>query len=336
MVVSAHPQTLRVLILPQEMRHAPIENVLYPLKMLRGVQNVIIRDATPLEWPDIRRTGIEFRPLSADDSKLVTELTYLISSNEQIELAFVMFPALLRYAQAFEKHHIFKGGRNKPPSIKDPENHHEDRLWSKVMASDPVEIQMRVADEASLEENLGNFKEARRFVIEYLEPQYQCMLSACERLSRVLSHGLDYDRDYIRDEEEAYGHLEQCAVAFKRDIPQKLQAQIQVMKRKYGPVGNGPLEKRSRILRNLWATLRDGCTYDSYDEREPVEDFQCIFPLAVKDLGEDYCEVRRARKGLFEFDFSNDTKCNIKVPHNVPKKGYFSHHGLGPDPRRGF
>lgn len=169
-----------------------------------------------------------------------------MSSDQEREFPFEMWPPFLSYLQAFEQHHQFQP---RGPDCEDPEMSMESHFWFVAMRNHPVEIAVESAAVAAVEDDLAKFKTQRRIAIEYLEPQYQRMTTAWKELK-------DYALNDWKTEIDGYWTDSGVLVGrkmFKRDIPAEVELDISDQKNQCGieNLGNRPSEKRAGILRTF-------------------------------------------------------------------------------------
>jgi hypothetical protein len=121
----SRPESLELAIIPQSFKDGFISgnrhlaDVLRPLEMLRSVAKVCIRDAKLREIPNImqkadREIEGEIESCLFQQEEYTNGLILLMKSDSPTELAFEMYPPLLRYAQAFENNHLFEENMENP------------------------------------------------------------------------------------------------------------------------------------------------------------------------------------------------------------------------------
>lgn len=278
------PKHIEVAIVPKFIEYGvtkweAMEVALSPLRLLRNVETFMIRDTSPFEIPDtINQDEDVVQFISAMDDYLVLEvnLILLAQGNDPVEKCFEMFGNLVRYAQAFEKIRRYKQDMDRtkigeqcnfdPDILVVPEVETEGLGWyitsstnpfKMVCQPHPVEAGLRDACSCSDDEDVSGFKTHRAAVVEYLEPQFQCIQAAASHMleftkEEKTSGGLsdcydalhyDFSEGGISKIVTAMVLLEKYDTAFDRDMPLQIKAHIRQhrsgFKKLYAPYGIG-------------------------------------------------------------------------------------------------
>jgi hypothetical protein len=242
------------------------------------------------------------------------QLTQLAQSNVPLECTFELYPVLLRYAQGFEQHSLFK----KEMSFDKNERFTEEELGSQYRfyyqnplhnpfrnedVTHPVEAALMRAKIASNYEYLLTFKKERLAVIEYLEPGYQRIFgAACRLRDFVLDNkcdgGLfDVHRQYYaedphdgknRQRATALVLLKEYIESFKRDMPLEIKSNIRLHQNIYNSFYS------SLAINSFWQNAESAPETQDYDR------FAEHYTSAVDHLDAEYLEIRQARRELFE------------------------------------
>jgi hypothetical protein len=188
-------QTVHICLIPKYIEdglgngdYTDISTLLQPLKLLRSIENFQLRDASIFEIPDEIEQDENFTisesQLNGLDAVERVKLTQLAQSNTPLECTFELYPVLLRYAQGFEQHSLFKNEMSFDKNERFTEVelgsqyrfYYEDPLHNPFRNEEetyPVEAALMRAKIASNYEYLLAFKKERLAAIEYLEPGYQ-------------------------------------------------------------------------------------------------------------------------------------------------------------------
>lgn len=170
-----------------------IEEALHPMRMLREVGNLAIRQTDRVNklcsfvdfaWNfhgDIRVC------LPSDQFK--NELASLVKGSTPVELVHEMWKSLLAYARTFERHRPFKLQMNLLEN-----EYNTSRTMGRAFESDgnnpyrqpesshPVELALSRAKGAADKYNVESFKEQRKIILKLLEPQYSRIASTSQDL----------------------------------------------------------------------------------------------------------------------------------------------------------
>jgi len=298
--------------------YTDISALLQPLKLLRLIQSFQVRDASIFEIPEEIEQDENFTisesQLDGLDAVEQVQLTQLAQSNVPLECTFELYPVLLRYAQGFEQHSLFK----KEMSFDKNERFTEEELGSQYRfyyqnplhnpfrnedVTHPVEAALMRAKIASNYEYLLTFKKERLAVIEYLEPGYQRIFgAACRLRDFVLDNkcdgGLfDVHRQYYaedphdgknRQRATALVLLKEYIESFKRDMPLEIKSNIRLHQNIYNSFYS------SLAINSFWQNAESAPETQDYDR------FAEHYTSAVDHLDAEYLEIRQARRELFE------------------------------------
>jgi hypothetical protein len=326
--------SLEVLTIPQglessnDKNYANFEDVLLPLKLLRNIQSFNVREAAILELPYCLGSCIgnavdnpKFWSQSVDPNPGL-ELKQLAVSNAPIEFATAMFPFLLDYAEGF--------GQYTPSIMDETWAPHNTNIVSQGVQGllpcgilnpfhrgrPPVEKAFMHAKQISVFEDLIGFKQDRAEVIAYLEPQYQRLVLASNKIvtfikSQKQINGLSDDgtlhtSEVVFENVDTYSHhfaeaivfLEQFAAAFRRDVTSEVAIRIKMLQQRLDAMYRTPTE----------AALTD---LNKSEEEWYFKSYRSKFIALYKVLGQRFLTIRSARKDLFKKDQCNDWGCDI-------------------------
>ncbi|KAL2075254.1 hypothetical protein VTL71DRAFT_197 [Oculimacula yallundae] len=331
------PRSIEIAIIPRGfeegvVEYQDMEAALRPLKLLRGIQNLRIRDATPFEIPDCidqDEDALEFVSNMEDHPILEVTLTLLAQSDDPIEKIFEMYEYLLHYVQSFEKLPQFKRemdldendggfyGINDFPdgSVESDFLNYHLNPYKKPDWNHPVEASLKLAKNLANKEDSQLFKAERAFIIEYLEPQYQRIFAAASEMVSFVkaekrSRGLLslYYEDQCAYEEypdlcaSAMVLLDEYEAAFDRENPFHIKVQFRRYRSQY---------KRVYSAFGVGNTLLNDLNF-AIDTKD-YHSFRKFFPIAVDRLDDLFLEMLSARQKLFDWDAPsfNDRQCNI-------------------------
>jgi len=321
--------------------------VLAPLRFLRHLEvgTYCIRDASFEEanashtsWDHV---GIITSQLPSDT--LLNELIQSGTSNGLVDFPSEMYPRVLSYAQSFERYIPFKLAMDLPrhevdispappkqcyrPYVRRTlQSPFRDTSLTFFENSHPVEAALNSAKEACEVEDVDRFKFCRARILEYLEPQYQRIMTAssnlvdfikrnkrpgdlfdaesikcsCNRVSWRSSSAATCDWD-LHIMAEASVLLDQYAKSFRRDMPLRIQIEIRKQKKQI----DGLYFQRDR----------EGALIDLNRDIElcSCDEFVSLFKCAFEHMEKQRQEIREARKGLFTFDCANDRQTDIDL-----------------------
>lgn len=310
-----------------------IQSIEYTLDPLRLLKNVGSFKMSPARLEDVldKNTTDAFVFTNSDMTsvELQRELQLLITGNNPVERVFEMHRALLRYPRSFERFTPFRlqMGLSYYETIDEtlgPEYDDEHRLVTTTPNPyrgeryHPVEealceiisaIQFRRQD-------VEFFKEQRAIVLQYLEPQYEKIITGCKIVNSFvkdeqMAGGL-FDVDLQPNAQflhrcetdhlaQALLLLEDYAVSFERCMPFHIRCHFNTLKTKLDKINNAmPREKAIAHLHEA---------FDSDNFRYFVEDFK----VACDDMDMQFIEIRTARKQIFAWDVSNDWGCGFDI-----------------------
>ncbi|KAG4441529.1 hypothetical protein IFR05_002986 [Cadophora sp. M221] len=288
---------------------------LKPIEMFRG-----------LDTFDVKCSSCD-KSVAAEKGE-IAQLKSLVESKEPVHHVFKTYEALLNYAQAFERIPMFRNDmaserRNAKYSmdcfnrrvIPDPKDLNP-YIFAKVH---PVEAALRLARTAVDNNNYEKFKEHRITVLGFLEPQYTRMPVMSDEIVKLVEkqtklgvcHGLHQYRYGVSEFEMEHDDdlkviclikLDDYAKTFIRDSPDE----VRIVLRRYGWIANRLHAElpRERHLRDLQT---------AYDMKDLIK-FREIFLLAVKDMYDQWLNIRQARRKLLDFDWdTEDTGCTIDL-----------------------
>jgi hypothetical protein len=184
----------------------------------------------------------------------------------------------------------------------------------------PVENALDHASAAVEIDALSYFLEARKNVLEYLEPQYRRIIgSALQMVEYVKEHKTAGGLQPFGHRSEAWGNwteytrgiegnpsylystgmvlVEECAKSFVRDAPWTKQVNIRRIQHDYG-LSYSTLQ-RELLLHQL------GKAFESKGCWKSLDKFLQLFRLVVDDMDKQLLEIRKARKELFDMDFED-------------------------------
>lgn len=298
--------------------------------MLRNIHIISIVPAEKIEYVLYREPDAgEIQPhhISPD---LVKELTLLTQDSTPIKHLFLMNKRLISYAQTFERNYLFKSmmrssqgkALSRLRSVRDAPSIHDTNFANPYRANlyHPVENALDHASAAVEIDALLYFLEARKTVLEYLEPQYRRITeSALQMVEYVKEHktagGLQPFgqpsevwgslTEYSRSIEGTPSHLfstgmvlvEEYANSFVRDAPWTTQVNIRRIQQEYG-LSYSTLP-RELLLHQL------GKAFESKGCWKSLDKFLQLFKLVVDDMDKQLLEIRKARKELFDMDFED-------------------------------
>lgn len=326
-IYDSQPQSLHFGLVPRVIERGRNEDIdlaklLKPLRMFKGIPDVCIRDCTFAEIPDcmyLHKRGNVTETTSAlsGQEALQTELIISMKSRDPVELAFELFPPLLKYAQAFETNKYFKEHMVRSEHISDYYDGGVDERYQnsyQILQNHPVDMALQRAKATTVTNDIESFKKERAFILEYLQPQYERILGASAILNEFVKHekvsrGIFTTTPSTREWEDpcdvylvATFLLQQYAKTFKREFPFALELDILTNKIRFE---RGYLDtKRNWLMDQLPFAIDDKDWFK----------FTKVFQEAVDDMDSQYLEIRAARRNLFKFDYSGETGCNFIVP----------------------
>ncbi|KAN0098364.1 hypothetical protein V8E51_014027 [Hyaloscypha variabilis] len=347
------PFTLDVLLIPAGIQEQPgtsfedPEVVLRPLTLLRRLREgtFSVRDASFEEVHESQTSHSHVATITSQlpSASSLHSLIQLGTSHEPVDIASEMYPGLLRYAQSFERYIPFKLAMDLPmteeftstpgkrcrrgyPERNLP-NPFRDTSFAFLEKSHPLEVALSLAKKASESQDIDRFKFYRGQILDYLEPQYQRVMSASSIVVDFIKDhkhtGALFDAEgvtcmcaevgwgqaeshYLCQDvvAEAAVLLDHYTSSFQRDMP----FQIQVNFKKQQKLFSGFYFQRDRegALADLNRLIEMGA----------CDDFVSAFRCAFDHMETQRREIRDARKGLFAFDFVNDRQTEIDPEPN--------------------
>lgn len=299
--------------------------VLKPLRMLRKIGKISIVSAGDDEWALYAEpTAGDIQPHDVSPD-LVNELTLLAQGDTPVRHLFLMNRKLISYAQTFERNELFKlmmrSSQGKALHRLNPKSDHvfysfyqEDHSYENPYRQVPYHPVENALDHASIATELDAvpyFLQARKTVLEYLEPQYrrisECALQMVEyvKQNKIAGGGsqvsLSAQSCMAAYSPQVYCAgimlLEDYAKSFVRDAPWTTHVNMRKMQRSYElSYSTLPRELLLQQLSNAF----EGRNYYT-----TVGKFVELFKLAVDDMDKQLLEIRKARKKLFDMDFED-------------------------------
>lgn len=300
-----------------------IEAVLAPFKLLRGIEQFKLRDASPLEIPQVIEQDDEtlfYESHLEDHAALEVDMMLTCTSMEPIEFAFDMHERLLRYAQAFESHEPFKlemamdtGARLDEDSDRSERSllsakfwfHHNNPLqnpYRDQQFQHPVEAGLQGAAITSENQDVDLFKLHRSTVLEYLETQYKRMAESATALVDLVHKFQRWDAFFdpekmgrdLRPESEGEGKellelLKQFKGTFVRDFPDEIKEHI---------------SQHQAIFDSFYASGIDW-KLQQMSVKLQIKDFASfveLFRTCFDEIYTKYVCIREARQELFGAD----------------------------------
>ncbi len=199
-------------------RYYEVGNILKPLRMLRNIDSVSIVPAEKNEYvlynePDAGE--IQPHHISLD---FVKELTLLTQGSTPVKHLFLMNKRLISYAQKFERNHLFKSMMRSSQvkalcQLRDARLTHYFYFANPHRANfyHPVENALDYSGAAAELDSLLYFLEARKTVLEYLEPQYRRLTeSALQMVEYVKEHKAAGGLQPFGHQSKAWGSWTEC------------------------------------------------------------------------------------------------------------------------------
>jgi hypothetical protein len=235
-----------------------------------------------------------------------------------------LYLSLKDYAQAFERYLPFKDDMDLLGNEKivteglDIDTFYESPIPNPFKADSvhPVESALLYAKGCSYRDALRLFKKFRRHALEYLEPQWEELDSAATSMNLFIKEEkrdggvLDvYDifgiqiskKTLTKKRDEALFLLECYAAALERGMPRDIKKQFYAQQRRIDAIYHS-MERHFNLSRlRLIYEIRD------------FKHWRKWFQVAVDELDKQYYEIRATRQKLFDWDISNELRCNIKI-----------------------
>ena len=249
-----------------------------------------------------------------------------VEGNTPVERVFEMQSRLLTYVQTFERDPLFKAEMDPNRQIRKA-NISQAYFTASLNPFTSggelhyVEKCLRRTHQESKGQNSHQFRIHRKDILLYLEAQYERIADAHillkEFVKKHKTEGGLLDEMMANEAtpewcgfvfEEALMTVEKCAKSFDRDLDVETSRKVRV--RYNGRITNDNLPREKAIARmNLIQRTEDDV--DCY-----LDEFLACFRLAVNDMVEQFFEIRKARKALFDFDMLVDTPPPIDVHDN--------------------
>ncbi|KAJ5050497.1 uncharacterized protein L3040_002376 [Drepanopeziza brunnea f. sp. 'multigermtubi'] len=331
------PRLVEIALIPKgvelnvfESDYQSLEIALQPLKILRGIENFVLRDTTPFEIPDFvdeDENALEFISQLQDETVLEVDLYNSATSNNPVERGFEMFNELLIYAQAFERSPMFRQamspicderyGDVPEPALSGDDLHLYHQPSNPFQIDDlvhPIEAALRRAKAlVRNEEDIPAFKNERDFILQYLERQFRNISAAHDgMLEFVKDEKVDdgfFDCAGDPDQGDTWPQyytamvlLEDYEASFQRESPLHIRASMHEHKkyyeRLYEDFGVGKIQ-----MEGLNMAI----------DKQNYAGFHAKFKSAVDKLDGQFLDICRARKSLFKWDPEtlDDRRCDI-------------------------
>ncbi|KAF7879483.1 hypothetical protein EAF04_000679 [Stromatinia cepivora] len=304
-----------------------IQEVLFPLEMLRSIGKVCIREAELDEMPDfvLFNTNTEAYTSNSETfdgdispqlkvllpgATYLSDLIALIQGSTEIERFHDMYYTFLIYAQSFERIGEFRDCM--ALACYDFRGLFEENpfrgswvCFDFYLDSHPVESAIFEASDILMRDwkgaqDIAQLKGLRSNTIKFLERQYQKIQKAADELVQFIKdqkkHGKLFDPTklssefFYGDRDEAFVLLHNYAESFCRELTTATKIEICRL--------DGSYQKRFQLLPREIALRK--CTNAYKDHNE--EGFTKYFKSAVDDMDAQYIEIRNARKQLFKWD----------------------------------
>lgn len=317
-----------------------VTKVLKPLRMLRNIGRVSIVAGGLRDFPVYTQPAPgEIQPHEISPA-LVAELLQLAQGDTPVKDIFLMYRKLVAYAQTFERNEQFKSAMDPRygqalhrlrPSDNDMDRDCNGGNWGSPYRGSPFHPVENALDYASAACKLGKvstFLEARKAILEYLEPQYHRILdSSLQLLESIKEHevpgsflsAVPPTRFSPRwPPAEAMLLLGDDANAFVRDAPWATRVKMRNLQCSHD-LSYARLPRE--VLMHQLTTIVEEDSY-SYSG---MPEFTKLFKHAVDDMDTQLLEIRKARKELFDKDyqdFGHDVdlelwRCDEKVKRGI-------------------
>lgn len=335
---SNTPRSLKVYLLPRGPTvhqglpahtngpYHDIKEVLQPLKLLRNVPTLRLDEArssdlpTYSTWQD--NPSLAYGNISPILREVVEET---VKGNTPIEYVWKMYAQLVDYATAFERNNTFRG--NMKPRWGEARRNLANRGQPTYPESNPfktapihpVEENIEKASISSEENDAAVFKQARKVVVDYLEPQYRRIAQASAAMAEFVKANKS-SFIHLYPDFSSFGDptkellaacmvfLEEYAASFVRDIPMSTRLTIRQNQRHFNFLYESM--EREVLVKKLSEVVLDM-------EQHMVNElpWKTWFMTAVDDMDKQYLEIRKARKELFDFDRADDEAygCDIDL-----------------------
>jgi len=291
--------------------------ILEPLQMLRNINK--------LEFKCSECEG-KLKSLT-EDKELFIQST--IKGDSQPDLFFEKYEPLLAYCKTFERWEPCRRKMGHSPSFVNAARFNPQKFNPyQYNRMHPVEEHLLLAKEAIDKNDRELFNSERKIILDYLEPQYQRIAKLMDHFVEVVKEvkvtggilGDSLYGNFIQLQRvEVHLLLEDLAATFTRDVTPR----IRVLMRGYKAIMDQTYNTldRERCLKAMNASL----DVDDYLLQRPNRlnvpvrenrhrEWQYYFRVAGADMDRQWLEIRKARRGLFEFDRDGEARgCDIDV-----------------------
>lgn len=328
-IATSNIRSLEVLIIPRDIEgdedqegiygdESQLAIILSPFERLRNIERFTIRSAEFHEIPEVAYAqgdwlADEFLPIlpdPVDEVRLVT----LIEGDSQVENIERMYKTLVAYAQTFERIEEFKDGMDIDDEdsttdyLEDP-NYHSNHYTPKnlfIFSRHPVEVALKSAKLAMIQDMMEDFKLNRSIAIRYLEPQYQRIEIASKNLV-----------DFVKEQKVHFGILDPEGLLSSPSIDVLTEAMILLedyeasFERQLDTATRLSIRKQKHILGALYDILpleRIMKVCRIAFEKQWWARFLWHFKQAVDEMDSQYLSIRKARKSLYVSDLLSTTR----------------------------
>ncbi|PMD41299.1 hypothetical protein L207DRAFT_632736 [Hyaloscypha variabilis F] len=341
------PQSLEVLLLPRgtmviqyghlhnptTIKYLDAKDVLQPLTLLRNILSLRLEEAQGPDLPiydaSLDKSSLTYNNI---EEELKAQLKDMVEGDSPVTRVFMMNKKLVDYAGAFERSKKIRDAMNpgwgeaRPmlllaaaavnQDLHDwPANQGNPYIQRRIH---PVEEGLHFTSCASEDNDVKAFKLARTTVLEYLEPQYQRIIKASERMAGFVKGVKQPNEAFCVKRQSQFEpdmilltvcilYLEDYAKAFIRDVPCHTRFYIRREQHKFDLMYAS--HERESLMRKLSGALE----LDRL-AANPVP-WKMWFKAAVNNIDRQYLKIRKARKALFDFDPTNDKDrgCDIDL-----------------------
>ncbi|KAE8447264.1 hypothetical protein EG329_010958 [Mollisiaceae sp. DMI_Dod_QoI] len=305
-----------------KLKYHDVKDILNPLRFLRDVSKVKINEFPWEDLPFFASSGVErsaIEPYNIPEV-FIQELTELVQGTSIPRLIFKMFECLLAYAQTFERNPYFQKQMRPEWGVRQQVLMRENIRPHGDIVHNPythgplhlVELGLKWASMAAERDDIDMFLQARNDTLEYLERQYQRIVTASRMISdfakeNKIDGGL-FDANHGSSEPfetasaaQSLVLLENYANSFDRESPGITENYIRSMQCSYDAFYAST--ERGALLGKLGKALEAASGIGGTYLRETVFlDFAKTFKLLVDNMDTQYFEIRSARKMLYRND----------------------------------
>lgn len=299
------------------------------LGMLRNVNSVELRPAMKTDLSQcvqrIYKPGFPGAKVSNGDE--ADSCITIIKGNTPVEKVFEMQARLLSYAQAFERNTQFKAEMEPYGQIWEDETSDRSAIkdynpFTGLETHHHVERFLKKAHHESRSQQSTTFRNHREAILKYLEPQYKRVVNTYKAFTEFIekqktedglldvrledNEELEWTRNVFED---ALKIVEQHARSFDRDLDNDTSRMVRLLS--HGRISSDHMRREKAIVKmdSIQRLNNFGEMY--YDE------FIHCFRIAVDDMVEQYLDIRKARKALFDFDVQVGIKPPIEVDDDL-------------------